>query len=834
MPPRPNVPYSPVGDVAPEVRAPFDYLTVRATPQQFGSDVGTAFEKSGQILGRVGQEAEQTALEFQQLNNETTVYTAMAQGSQQQGDLETNLRQLRGMNAVNARGEYQQKLMDIQNNLAESMPNPAAKAAFLQRFSRYTAMTDRSMGFYIGDQAQAAHIEALNATLDAAQSRIVKNSGIGDVAPDFHDIVSASSQLGAAQGLPKEAVDNLIQSKTGDAVMNVIRARIATGHLDQAAQIFHQFLSMPVPGTGTITQQKQPVPLSLIKQLEASGETAVSPKGAVGVNQVEPATAQQYGFDPSRLKDRDYNDKVASAILDDLNKRYGNDQDAVLIAYNAGPKVANRWIASGRNMAILPKETQSYLTKANDLSPPQAPTGEQDTGLPMLDGKHIAQIQGELTYASLAADRRASEDSSKMRVSINHSINNIQDMIVSGFTAPDSLFPSRDQVDEAFANQPELADEAWEKIQDLKNVNSYTAMLQGATPEQVAQIRATLAPDPSKPNTFAVQKRLADSFDTALQNRQKALNADPVAYFQKTDSALSGQFAAALTHPELFGSYAQTMLGKENAVGLGPQQYRLLPKSVSEQISQKITSDPAAAPAAMQSLEKQFGTFWPQVWRDISTDGKLPVAFQAVGVLKDQHQATLLARGLSEGGKNGKDIGDLIPKFEKTKIDDQIDDQTGPLFSLVHSFSSTVGSTEMQVGTLSAAKTLAYSEMVYDGVTDPNTAASKAIKAFTDQFDFSLPGGPRVPSDKSATVSSSASKLIASLNLNNISIPEKFGSQGWPTKDEYVDLVKSSPHWITSPQADAIFLMDPYGRMVRDTGGQPISVPFSSAGLTGR
>lgn len=107
--------------------------------------------------------------------------------------------------------------------------------------------------------------------------------------------------------------------------------------------------------------------LPLVRKLEGSGDKAVSPAGAVGRYQIEPGTAVQYGFDPSRLKDPTYNENVAKTILADLLRRYHNNIAETLVAYNAGPGVANRFRAGGDNPAMLPRETQRYLEHARAL-----------------------------------------------------------------------------------------------------------------------------------------------------------------------------------------------------------------------------------------------------------------------------------------------------------------------------------------------------------------------------------------------------------------------------------------------------------------------------------
>jgi hypothetical protein len=101
----------------------------------------------------------------------------------------------------------------------------------------------------------------------------------------------------------------------------------------------------------------------LFQKLENSPANAVSPKGARGRNQIKPSTAEQYGFDPSRLNEPAYNDMVARAIEADLNRRYHGDIDAMAIAYNAGPGRADEFLRNGRNLASLPKETQAYVAR---------------------------------------------------------------------------------------------------------------------------------------------------------------------------------------------------------------------------------------------------------------------------------------------------------------------------------------------------------------------------------------------------------------------------------------------------------------------------------------
>lgn len=135
----------------------------------------------------------------------------------------------------------------------------------------------------------------------------------------------------------------------------------------------------------------QPFPretLSVVRQLESSGDTAVSPAGAIGRYQIMPETAKQYGFDPARLKDPAYNERVATTVLADLQKQFKGNLADMLVAYNAGPGRARMWIRMGRNLKDLPLETQRYLEHAERL-------GAIDGGFNGMVSDNLLSSQGD-------------------------------------------------------------------------------------------------------------------------------------------------------------------------------------------------------------------------------------------------------------------------------------------------------------------------------------------------------------------------------------------------------------------------------------------------------
>ncbi len=97
-----------------------------------------------------------------------------------------------------------------------------------------------------------------------------------------------------------------------------------------------------------------------VMQAESSYEpSAVSPKGAIGLMQVMPATYDElrlrYGLGSDPFEPHD-NIIAGTAYLREMLDRFG--ADGFLAAYNAGPQRYEDYLATGR---ILPEETVNYV-----------------------------------------------------------------------------------------------------------------------------------------------------------------------------------------------------------------------------------------------------------------------------------------------------------------------------------------------------------------------------------------------------------------------------------------------------------------------------------------
>lgn len=86
---------------------------------------------------------------------------------------------------------------------------------------------------------------------------------------------------------------------------------------------------------------------ALMRQESRFNHQAVSGAGAIGLMQVMPATGRQLGgaMTRDRLMDPEVNIRLGTKFLADLMAMYDAREDAVLVAYNAGPSRMNRWQA---------------------------------------------------------------------------------------------------------------------------------------------------------------------------------------------------------------------------------------------------------------------------------------------------------------------------------------------------------------------------------------------------------------------------------------------------------------------------------------------------------
>jgi soluble lytic murein transglycosylase-like protein len=92
---------------------------------------------------------------------------------------------------------------------------------------------------------------------------------------------------------------------------------------------------------------------------------AKSPKGAAGLMQLMPATAQQFGVKNSFNPEE--NIRAGVAYLRQLLTRYADNEELALAAYNAGPGAVDKY---GETVPPY-RETKDYVLRINGISAPR-------------------------------------------------------------------------------------------------------------------------------------------------------------------------------------------------------------------------------------------------------------------------------------------------------------------------------------------------------------------------------------------------------------------------------------------------------------------------------
>jgi len=110
--------------------------------------------------------------------------------------------------------------------------------------------------------------------------------------------------------------------------------------------------------------------LDALMMAESGGDPrAISDVGAEGAYQIMPATAADPGFGVSPMEgsrfDPEASREFAGDYLQAMLDRYGGDREAALVAYNAGPANADKFVAAGKDYDVLPQamQTQPYVSR---------------------------------------------------------------------------------------------------------------------------------------------------------------------------------------------------------------------------------------------------------------------------------------------------------------------------------------------------------------------------------------------------------------------------------------------------------------------------------------
>lgn len=721
MPRSPDDVYNPTQTVAPQTQSPNNYLGTQASPNAFGAQVGAATEKLGGTIGDVGQQVSNMALQYQQLDNETTANEAAQEYAKFTSNQEFEFHKQKGRDAAKALGPFQDNMKKQMDTMSSNIVSPAARVAFLNDARNFYDRSLYSAGIHAADEMDKAVVSGYKGNINALSdfSALHPNDvvGLNNNIIKTAKLAVSLAHIQYGENISKEEVSSIISENVGNLVNRTITS------------------------------------------LGAQGVTLA--------------------------------DKYKSS------------------------KAANQMFQQYKNMEI-----------------PGFP------GVPIFDDKTLDKLTHDLNnneyYLSARMDRQSEEGASNNRVLVSNAQANLSAMAEKGLTLPENMFPSEATINAAFPKTPAAAEQTKNYFNDLRTQSQNNMVLAGATPQQVKDLELKSRPDPNQPETFARQNTIYNGLRASLKARDRAIKTDPVGYLlenqQDFHMTASQGFDKNYNPTAGFGNFAQQSLAKQDTMGVPLVDQHLLPKIVAQGLTKNLLNNPDSAPAYIQNLKQKYGSFWPHVFRDMSTIGGLPPAYQSVAVLSEKDGVTL-ARTLAEKN-NGKDIGATLPPFTNDEgrlgsASNAIRDHiigNGEVTKFISNLKYSKAPPEQTKGVIDSIVDLAIGNTYYHNM-QPKEAADAAIKSFTGDLEY-LGGRAGVPHQYFDAVSYNAGDTLNKLDASNLRVPDKINVPGGPTMEEYTAALKANPFWVTNERADGVYLRDLADQKVLDIHGNPIEVKF--------
>jgi soluble lytic murein transglycosylase len=166
------------------------------------------------------------------------------------------------------------------------------------------------------------------------------------------------------------------------AVVLVVVVGLAVALVLPALQRFVRQLTLPLAYTAVIREQARekhldPALIAAVIFAETKFDPRTSATGALGLMQIEPATAEflahrsgATSFQVADLASPEINIRYGSYYLRYLLDRYGGDETLALAAYNGGETNVDGWLAQahtagvGFTISSIPfAQTRAYVTR---------------------------------------------------------------------------------------------------------------------------------------------------------------------------------------------------------------------------------------------------------------------------------------------------------------------------------------------------------------------------------------------------------------------------------------------------------------------------------------
>lgn len=403
---------------------------------------GRQAQEQGQAMMRAGEVAGRIAVDMQQEANQLRVIKASNEAKEQMFNLlydkDVGAFNQKGWNALNRPSgkdlsvEYTDRFDEVTGQIADSLGNDAQRLAFRQHADSMRTQMFGETQRHLSSEYKTFRVSEYDGTVGTAKREISLVGASGNISqlPDgttnldnaIARITAATKEKARLLGLSQEQADVVARKEISDAHTLAIGGAIESGKTDYAVSYFEKYKNQMdaddiLSVRGNITKEmdarvgttaagevlRQLAPRiqtsdaerafniavgteSGGKQFSKDGTPLTSPKGAIGIAQVMPATAPEAAkmagleWDENRYKtDPAYNKAIGLAYFQKQLQTNGGDLAKSYAAYNAGPgalqeaiKKADRSVSLNKNdpnvpvkqwIDFLPLETRNYVAK---------------------------------------------------------------------------------------------------------------------------------------------------------------------------------------------------------------------------------------------------------------------------------------------------------------------------------------------------------------------------------------------------------------------------------------------------------------------------------------
>lgn len=222
--PEPRVDYNPVPSVEPTTQAPNDTLSVRASPESFGAQVGEANVGLGKSVSNLGSDVTNQATAYQGILNEYSANQADMSLAVDGGKVDSQYKLNEGFAAANTKDKAIQDYLDVNQKIRDSL-NPAAARAYDQLANRRIAYTVQGMNDYASTQVKSALKQGSQASIQMTEDTVSKYGiasdpaqfgyQVGSLKHDLNDLLTNPAKGGPLAGLPvSQSADGTLKFNT--------------------------------------------------------------------------------------------------------------------------------------------------------------------------------------------------------------------------------------------------------------------------------------------------------------------------------------------------------------------------------------------------------------------------------------------------------------------------------------------------------------------------------------------------------------------------------------------------------------------------------------------